>query len=257
VFNRFLQVSHQNFGDEPAVGENDCGNLPLQERRRNVLRFLHVRAADSKLGIDDGRIVEEDVLFAFAGAAFTYELEWLPRQLLRELLWISDCRGRADELRAASVEFTNPRQAPKNIGHVTSENSAVSVQLIQDHELQILEKTRPPGVVRKNAFVKHVRITENDVPLRPHGHSRILRRISVIGVNTDITLKRIRPFHQVFELIVGQRFCGIQIQSPGIGVFHDALPDRQVVTKRLPRGCRRHDRDVLAAARQLKGAHLM
>ena len=70
VLDRLFQIPNKDFGDQPAVGENNRGNIALQERRGNMLGFLDVRSANPKLPIDDRRVVEENMLFAFTRAAF-------------------------------------------------------------------------------------------------------------------------------------------------------------------------------------------
>ena len=77
-FDSRLQVAHENLGDQPAVGENDRRNVALQERRRDLLRLVDVRAPNAQLPIHDRRVVEEDVLLAFAGAALAMNSKGSP-----------------------------------------------------------------------------------------------------------------------------------------------------------------------------------
>src|SRR5438876_1410630 len=83
VFQRILQVPYEDFCDQPAIGENDRGNVALQKRRGNVLRFLDVRPAYAELPVDDRRIVEENMFLAFTRATLSNEFERLPGEFLR------------------------------------------------------------------------------------------------------------------------------------------------------------------------------
>ena len=76
-----LQIPHEDFCDQPAVGENDRGNIALQKCRSNVLRFLHVRSTNAELTVDDRRIVEEDMLLTLARATLANEFERLARSV--------------------------------------------------------------------------------------------------------------------------------------------------------------------------------
>src|SRR5215813_958944 len=84
LLERSFQVIHQNLGHQAAVGENNRCHIPLQKRRRDMLRLLHVRSADAQLRIDNRRIVKEDVLLSFTGSALADEFKWQVRQLLSE-----------------------------------------------------------------------------------------------------------------------------------------------------------------------------
>src|SRR5204863_7537896 len=106
--------------------------------RRDVLRFFHIRPADTELSIHHRRIVEENVLFAFTGAALAYELERLPRQPLGQFLRVGDGGGSANELRLAAVELADAGETAEKIRQMAAEHSPIHVQLIDDNKFDVL-----------------------------------------------------------------------------------------------------------------------
>src|SRR5262249_20338013 len=85
LFERLLKVTDQDFGNEPAVRENNRGDVPFQKRRRNVLRFVNVRSPDSELAVHDRWIVEKQMLLSFSCAALADEFERRAGQALGKL----------------------------------------------------------------------------------------------------------------------------------------------------------------------------
>ena len=77
------------------------------------------------------------------------------------------------------------------------------------------------------------------------GRPRVLRGISVIGINPEILIEGIGPGHQVIKLIVGQSLGRIEVKGTRIRVNRDTLKDRQVVTERFARSRRGNNSDVL------------
>ena len=111
--------------------------------------------------------------------------------------------------------------------------------------------------MRQDALVQHVGVAENDVAARTNGSSRILRRVAVIGIHAELAgtaggTKDVRPLHQIVELIVSEGFRRIEVKGSRIGVFNDALEDREVVTEGLSGSCRRNDDNVVPERRELE-----
>src|SRR5205085_1189452 len=104
-------------------------------------------------------------------------------------LGIRDRCRRTDELRAAAIERADTSQPPKEIRDVASKYTAIRVQFVDDDELKIFEQLRPFRMVRQDAFVKHVRITQDDVPSRTDGGACVLRRVAVVRVDADFSLQ--------------------------------------------------------------------
>ena len=61
-FDSRLQVAHKYLGHQPAIGKDNRRDIPLQERRRNLLGLIHVRAPNAELLVHHRRVIEENVL---------------------------------------------------------------------------------------------------------------------------------------------------------------------------------------------------
>ena len=183
------------------------------------------------------------MLLTLGGTAIRDKLELLSRQLLGQLSRVGDRRGRADKLGRAAIETADSLQTPEEVGQVATEHAAVGVQLVDDHVLQVLEDPRPLRVVGEDPLVQHVGVRQDDVCARPNRRANILRRVPIIGMNTDVRIQRVGPLQEVIHLVVGERLGREKVQGSRVGIVDDALEDGQVVTQCLPRGGRRqHDR---------------
>jgi hypothetical protein len=70
---------------------------------------------------------------------------------------------------------------------MASENTTISVQLIEHDVAQVLKQTNPSRVVRQDPGVEHVKIREDDVTAIPNRGAGIARSIAVIGKNAKLT----------------------------------------------------------------------
>src|SRR5262249_57850976 len=52
-----LDGRQQDFRGQTALGENDRGDLLLEESQRDPRRLAEIRGADAELGVDDRRVV--------------------------------------------------------------------------------------------------------------------------------------------------------------------------------------------------------
>ena len=68
---------------------------------------------------------------------------------------------------------------------MAAKDAPVGMKLVDDHVPQVLEQLRPPGMVRQDARVQHVRVTQHEMRASTDRAARILRRVSVIGTRTD------------------------------------------------------------------------
>ena len=131
----------------------------------------------------------------------------------------------------------NAAQPAQDVGEMASEDSTVGVQLVDDHEREVLEQLGPPGVVRKNARVHHVWIAEHDLRARADGAARVLGRVTVVGEDTDLLAARrgdgLSQAMQLGKLILGKGLGGKQIQRAARRVIENRVQDRRVVAQGL------------------------
>ena len=69
---------------------------------------------------------------------------------------------------------------------MTAEDAAIGVQLVDHHELQVLEQLRPARMVREDPRVQHVGVAQHDVRLAANRATRVGRRVAVVGEHADL-----------------------------------------------------------------------
>ena len=144
---------------------------------------------------------------------------------------------------------------------MAAEHTAIRVQLVDDHEPEILEQLRPARMVRQHAGVQHVGVAEHHVRTRADRTARILGCVAVVREDADLHTGRavdvLAELVQLGELVLCQRFGRKQVERPRRGVLQDAAQHRGVVAQGLPRcrGC--SDDDVAARQRVFEGSRLM
>ena len=69
---------------------------------------------------------------------------------------------------------------------VAAENAAIRVQLVDDHEAEVLEQLRPSRMVRQDPRVQHVGVAQHDVRLAADRAACVRRRVAVVGEDTDL-----------------------------------------------------------------------
>src|SRR5687768_16869777 len=72
-----FEIRRQDFGRQPALGEDDQLESALEKLSRHPSRLTQVRPPDPELLIDDRRIHEQKRLLAAGSAIFRNELERL------------------------------------------------------------------------------------------------------------------------------------------------------------------------------------
>ncbi len=112
-------------------------------------------------------------------------------------------------------------------------------------------------MVRQDAAVQHVGIGQHDVGALADGAAGILRRVAIVGERADLGAHRVHRRLEFVQLILGQRLGGKQVKGAGVGIFNQALENRQVVAKRLAAGSRSDHHDVLAFQAQLERLRLV
>jgi hypothetical protein len=108
---RIFQVRDKDFRGKAAVGENQSLLLLSNEFERDPAAFMEIAAPDSKLAVDYGRIVKNEVSFARGRSALGYQLKGFSRDLLGKFFRVADRCRRADELRPRSVKFADSFQS--------------------------------------------------------------------------------------------------------------------------------------------------
>ena len=181
-----LEIGRQNLRRQTALREDDDLQLPLEELRRDATRFGQIRAPDAQLLVDHRRIDEQEELLAARRAALGHQLERLLDERFSELARIGDRGRRADEDRIGAVVLADATQPPQHVRQMAAEHAAIGVQLVDDHEAQVLEQLRPARMVRQDARMDHVGVAQHHVRAAADGAPRVLRRVAVVGEHTDL-----------------------------------------------------------------------
>ena len=130
-----------------------------------------------------------------------------------------------DEHRVAAVVLADAPQPAQHVGEVAAEHAAIRVQLVDDHEPEVLEQLRPARMVRQHARMQHVGVAEHDVRTRADRTARILRRVAVVGEDADLHTGRmvdvLAELVQLGELVLCERLGGEQVQRARGGVLQD------------------------------------
>jgi hypothetical protein len=125
------------------------------------------------------------------------------------------------------------------------------MQFVDDDEPQVLEQLCPLRVVRQDPRMEHVGVAQHDVCARPNGAPRVLRRVAVVGEDADVGASGLvhvrRQLMELGQLVLCKGLGGEQVDGAGRRVGQDRAENRRVVAKRLARGGRRGDDDVVAA----------
>ena len=253
---RGLEIGEDDLFGQAASREDDRRHAGAEERRRETARLLQVRAPDPELGVDDGRVVEDDHLLAGGRAVLRDQPHGRPDETLRQLLGVGD-RGRgADELRACSVVPTDALEPPEHVREVAPEDPAVRVELVDDDVAEVLEQPDPLRVVRQDPRVEHVGIREHHVGPGPDRAPRVLRRVPVVRVDPE-RRQGARQLLELRQLILREGLRGEEIEGPRRGLAQEGLQDRQVVAERLAGGGRRHHDAVAALAEEVESPGLV
>ena len=137
-----------------------------------------------------------------------------PRQGLGD--WHGD--RATDELRFRTIKCTEALQAAQHIGQMAAENTAIGVQFVNHHVLQVLEELHPFCVMGQDAGMQHVRIGNDHVPLSPYRPSRILRRVAIVGEGLDILATQLYELIELFHLVLCQSLGRKEIQSSSVRI---------------------------------------
>src|SRR5665213_3208899 len=95
-----FEVSSKYFSGKTVVSEDKCLLILANEFERDAARFVQITAADSQLGIDNGRVVKNEVAIAGGRAVIGDSFERLFSDSFGERLRIGNGSRAADELGA-------------------------------------------------------------------------------------------------------------------------------------------------------------
>ena len=256
VLHRALDGGEQDLGGEPALGEDNRGDLLLQKARGELGRLAEIRRADAELRIDDGRVVAEEDFLARRRTALRDLRHRLSGQALGQLARVGDGRRCHDELRRAAVVAADALEPAQHVGEMAAEDPPVRVQLVDHHVAEALEEVRPLRVVRQDARVQHVGVGQHEVGASAHRAPRVLRRVAVVREHPHVG-QGLGELVQLRELVLGERLGRKQVEDARLGLLDQGLQDGQVVAERLARGRRRHDDDVFPLGHDLDRARLV
>ena len=155
----------------------------------------------------------------------------------------------------------HPLQAAEDVREVAAKDSAIRVQLIDDHVAEVLEQLRPPGVVRQDPRMEHVGIAQHHVRLAADRATCVRGRVAVVSEDPDLDVAAVPDDLcqrvQFGELVLRERFGWEEIQRARRRVLQDRVQDRRVVAERFPRSRRRDGDDVAAGEHMGEGFALV
>ena len=100
---------------------------------------------------------------------------------------------------------------------MASEHPTIGVQLIDHDVSEVLEQLGPPRMMRQNPGVQHVGIAQHDVRATPDRAPRVLRGVSVVGIDPDghtLTAEPCGQRLQLGELVLCERLGWEQVEGP-------------------------------------------
>jgi len=155
------------------------------------------------------------------------------------------------------VETRDAQQAAHDVGEVRTKDATIRVELVDYDVLQVGKEPRPPGVVRHDARVQHVRVREEHSSALPRRSACIVGGVAIVGDGADVQVGVSHQRTQRFLLIARERLGWKQVEGCRCRVGGEGLEDREVVAKALPRGGRSCDDHVLAPRCELERARLV
>ena len=241
----------------PALAEHNGGDVVAQEPFGDALDLVDHAAANAQLAIDHGRVIEHEMPLAHGRAVFGDGGDLAPGQLGGQLHGVGDGGAAQDEARVAAVKRTQAHQAAKHVGQVASEHAAVGVQLVDDDIFEIFKQLDPPGMVREDVGVQHVRVGDHDVASLPDGLARGGLGIAVIGIGFDVHAKGLDHIIEAADLIGRERLGGEEVQGARVVVFQDGGNHRQIVAQGLSAGGGGDHHKVAPLLRQAEALRLV
>ncbi len=147
-------------------------------------------AAQAKLFVDDGGVVEDEGLGTLGRAVVVYQADGRDAgHAFGKLLGVGYGGGGEDELGTRAVEVADAQEAAEDVRHVRAEDAPVVMHLVYDDVAQVLEEADPLGVVGENAGVQHIGVGDDDVPGGAHQLAGGGRGVAIVGEGLDVALK--------------------------------------------------------------------
>ena len=243
----------------PGAAKKDGLHPGREKRNGRILRRQNRTAAQSQFGIDDGRVVENELLCA-AGRAVIALIDQSERLFNQSLsVFLRVCYGgrAANELGLAAIKFTDAAQAAQQIGHMAAEDAAIGVDLIQYHKGQVAEQAAPTSVVGQDSGVEHVGIGDQDAALLPYFAALALRSVAVVAVDSKGQTAVGNQGFRFGLLVVGQRLGREKVESTARRLVQQASQHGDGIPQRLAGRGGRRQHNVLAAQGRLNGPDLV
>ena len=175
------QVVEQEFHLQPGLAEDDRLRAAAYQLRHQGARLPGSAAPDPQSRLDDRRVQHHHSPDRCRSPVAIHTLDRAPQESLGQLLGIGDGGGAADVGRLGPIERADPVQPPDHVCDVAAKDSAVGVELVEDHVAQPLEEAHPLGVVGQDPRVEHVRVGENDLARLAQGGPSSGRSVTVVG----------------------------------------------------------------------------
>ena len=175
------QFAQQHFHSHTGAGKEDRLHAGLEQLQRQFDGLAGGAGAQAEIGVEQRRVVEDDVALAVGRAILFHSGDWILPHRFSQLTGIGDGRRRRDELRLRAVEARHAAGAAQHVGDVAAEDAPVGVHLVEYDVAQAAEEAHPAGVVRQDTQVQHIGVGDEDARLVADGGAVTLRRVAVVG----------------------------------------------------------------------------
>ncbi len=188
-----------------------------------------------------------------------HHFDFLANQLFSEFTGVVHRGGKENKTGLRAVEGAEPFEPCDDLVHMGTEDAAIGVNLVQDHEGEIGEQIFPLFGIGHDAGVEHVGVCKEY--FRNPGSdlfSPIGRGVAIVDPGVDLAvLNALEKGRQVLELILLQGLERKDIEGLGRLVFQDGVEDREIVNQTFSAGRRGGDQDICPFPNLPKGLHLV
>ena len=231
AFELLACVAVDQLGADARLRERDRLRTALDDPGEQ-LAALDVRTAALDLGVvPERRVPEHEVLLATRRAVVVDHRDLTAGECRGQLTGVADGGAAQHVAELAAVVAHESFEPAQHERHVTAEDAAVRMHLVDDHIAQVAQETRPLGVLRQDAGVQHVGIRQDEVRLAAQFLARARRRVAIVdaGVQHGPELQSgLRQTREALQLILRQRLGGEQVERGRARLLEQALECRQV-----------------------------
>ena len=117
---------------------------------------------------------------------------------------------------------SQPQEPPQDVRHVRPHHPAIGVQFVHHDELQTAEEIRPKRVMRQDAVVEHVGVSEQAANVFAHGAALSTRGVAVVARDPLPHPEHPREVAQLVQLVVRERFGReeVECRAPSLQRAH-------------------------------------